>query len=432
MNHKSYYVLLTLLCIHADTVSMMQPVAGSAAVLHELMQTIARRKRERHIKNGVTARRTAIAESSDSESDVDPSATIHHAMIAPTSSPIIPPSKPMDQTTQLSPSSSDTAPLCSSSPSDSDSDSDDESGYTSELSDIEDALPADVHQMPYSTGLLGTNITTPAGFISHFETQMAAQKHLDAQYQHSASQHLNTALIAVAQILTAHIAEQKDIDNLAARLAALENMRLCVIQLNQLKALASYHNLITDPPSLAKAETAAREYKRHIIATERLAIAAVREKKVLLSNQWGAGHTLSRAAQLKKDRVGKANNTAALDVLTQKIAADLCLVANGDTALSAADLVTQAHRLIKTFHRKRVPLNPHSVKELLDALLALEANIAEQREADKTAAIVDQYGIEQAIAKLSAYVEQEAAAHSQQLGASASASACPVADDRDK
>ncbi len=438
MNTKIFYALIALLCINSDVLSMMGPGNGSGDVLAELMATIAQRKKAKRIARGVTARRAAIADSSDSDDD-SPSAhapQLSDGAFAPAPSPArsrgtAP--RPITKTAPARPAPP--VPDDTSSDSDDDSDeSDDESGYTSDVSDIEEVLPASVDQVEYSTGMFGGSITTPEGFIAHFQAQMDAQTPLDVAYQASVSQKLDTALLATAQTLTAHIAAQKDQSDIAARLAALNQMKSMIDQLNQLKSLAIYHTLIVGDGASRSAEQSARAYKRHIAATALFATQAVQAHDTALSNQWGVNYTLDRAAQLKRSSVGKAANTASLDAIMQKITADLGLATEGDEAVDPAAIIAQAQQLIKTLRVKRVPLNPHSVKALLDALLALETKIAEKREGDETSALIDQYGIERAVEKLSAYIEQEAAAHSTQLGAGASAASAPkppVYDPRD-
>lgn len=436
MNTKIFYALIALLCINSDVLSMMGPGNGSGDVLAELMATIAKRKKAKRIARGVTARRAAIADSSDSDDDNSDSVVPHlsDGALAPAASPAS--SRGTAPQTTSRATVRPAAPVVdgSSSGSDDDSDSSDDDGYKSDVSDIEEVLPASVDQVEYSTGMFGGTITTPEGLIAHLEARMEAAIILDPCYQTSVSQKLDTALLTIVQRLTAHIAAQADQSDVAARLAALNQMKSMINQLNDLRCLALYHGLIISSGVATKAEQAARAYKRHIAATALLAKKAVQAHDAALSDQWGVEYTLDRAAQLKRSSVGKAENTASLDALMQKITADLSLATEGDKAVNPAAIVAQAQQLIKTLRVKQVPLNPHSVKSLLDALLALEAKIAEKREGDETSALVDQYGIERAVKKLSAYVKQETAERTQSLGvgAGAGASSKPTSDDRDK
>jgi hypothetical protein len=438
MKNKLCYALLALLCINFNVICMGP--AGSAEVLAELMATLAKRKQQKRITKGVISRRSAIVESSDSESDTDVvnadaiSAASHIRMPSP---PPAPPAAtdttqrvkqlPVPPQRQASVASKD-----SSSSSSDDSSSSDEDGFASDLSDMEDAHPADVDQLPYSVGMFGHTLTTVEGLIAHLQTRLDTENPLEPRYQHSVSQHFDNALLAATQHLTGLIRTQTDQADIAIGLSGLAEMKACVTQMNQLKSLAEYHNLIASTVQVEKAEQAAKAYKQHIATMKSVAMQAIEAHDTSLSAQWGAARVLERAKRLKREKVGLPVNAAALDALTQETAMALRLATEDDTYIDPIATVQQAKELIRILKGKKVPLNPYSVNELLNALLALEAKIAQQDESTTERSLVERYTIERVVEKLSAYVVKEAAERTQSLGAGAAdTDTCPVPDVRD-
>lgn len=311
--------------------------------------------------------------------------------------------------------------------------SSEDEGFESDLSDIESAPQLEVEQIPYNTGVFGHTLASPEGLIAHLQTRQDAQNPLGPCYQHAVGQHLDNALLAHTQSLDAHIRAQADKDDFVAQLTGLTRMKALVEELNHMKALAEYHGLIASPAQIARAEQAARDYKQHIARTKQRAVQEVEAQDVSLNELWGAREKLDRLKRLKQAKIGTPTNTAAMDTVILSTAHALQQAVDSNIPADHANTVQQAQELMKILKGKKFPLNPHTVKQLFEALTALEAKIAQERESSTEKALMDQYDIERVTDALAAYVKQEAAQHTLSGAGedAAEINVCPTPDIRD-
>lgn len=432
-NPIRYALLALILCSSSSTFSMHQHAPGSQAVLAELMQTIARRKAQKKLEKGLAHRRERI-EDSDSDTlpddtDIMASAHIPAAPPAPLCASDSTPVRPSRSNTD---SSATTAPENSpaSSSSDETTSSEDE-GFESDLSDIEQAPQLDVKQVPYSTGVFGHTLATPEGLIAHLQTRQDSENPLERCFQHAVGQHLDNALLAHTQSLDAHIRAQDGENDFVAQLTELARMKAIVEELNHMKELAEYHGLIASPAQIARAEQVVREYRGHIERTKQRALQEVEAQDASLSTLWGAQQKLDRLKRLKRAKIGIPAHTAAMDTVILSTAQALQQAVESDAFDDHTAIIQQARELMKILRGKKFPLNPHTVKQLFEALIALEAKIAEEREEATDRTLMEQYDVERVADALAAYVEQEAAQHTLSGAQAGDADACPTPDERD-